>query len=175
MARKSFNERRLSARKKIAGKGWNSLSFRQKESRLRALEALNLMKKGKSMTLATMQVGITQKSFKRHVGSAINRTASGKWNAKSHDRISRVMTIFSKGKRFNIETRSSRTASIIGRYNSAVGHYAQTGNASNLRNLEGVVVKDANAKTFLLETRPKKVIAILEGLESPDVPTVYAI
>ena len=85
------------------------------------------------------------------------------------------MTIFSKGKRYNIEAESSSTASIIGRYNSAVGHYTQTGNPSNLNKLKGVTVKDASGKEYVLETRPRKVIAILERLEEPDVPTIYAI
>ncbi|MGI0012890.1 MAG: helix-turn-helix transcriptional regulator, partial [Nitrososphaera sp.] len=103
---------------------WDNLTFRQKETRLRALEALSLMRKGKSMTAATKDTGIIPVTFKRHVGKPLDRK-KGRWRAKNHDRISRVMTIFSNGKRYNIETKSSATASIIGRYNSAVGHFTQ--------------------------------------------------
>jgi len=175
MKRKNTVAKRKLSKKKIARRSWKNLTFRQKESRVRALEALSLMRKGKSMTIATREVGITRQSFKRHVGAAVDGTKTGNWNAKRYDRISREMTIFSNGRRYNIETRSSKTASIIGTYNGAVGHYAQTGDFSNLRKLEGVVVKDASGRKYLLETRPNKVISILERLEQPDVPTIYSI
>ncbi|OLD41854.1 MAG: hypothetical protein AUI60_00340 [Thaumarchaeota archaeon 13_1_40CM_2_39_4] len=169
------NQRMLS--KKIARRNCNKLTFKQKETRLRALEALSLMRKNdKSLTTATKETGISHDTFKRHVGNAVSKaTKHGKWKAGRIDRISRVMTIFSHGKRFNIETKDSKTASIIGRYNSAVAHYTQTGDPSNLDKLKGVVVKDASGKEYVLETRPRKVIAILERLEQPDVPTIYAI
>ncbi|MGI0016586.1 MAG: hypothetical protein ACREBU_24450 [Nitrososphaera sp.] len=168
----SLNERRLS--KKIARVDWDRLTFRQKETRLSAMEALGLMRKGKSLTAATKEIGIGPATFRRHVGKPLHKK-SGRWKAKSHDRISRVMTIFSDGRRYNIETKSSATASIIGRYNSAVGHFTQTGDSANLTRMKGMVVKDSSGKKYLLETRPKKVIAILERLEEPDVPTIYAI
>lgn len=160
--------------KKIARAKWNSLTFRQREARLRALEALSLMRKGRSLTAAAKETGISPPTFKRHIGKPLQKR-QGRWRVKSHDRISRVMTIFSKGKRYNIESRDSRTASVIGRYNSAVGHYTQTGDAANLQKLKGVAVKDAQGRSYILETRPSKVIRILERLEEPDVPTIYAI
>ena len=165
----------LSRKKIISRSSWKRLTFKQKDTRLRSLEALALMRKdGKSMSAATRETGISPATFRRHVGKTISKR-NGRLIAKRSDRISRVMTIFSDGKRYNIETRSSRTASIIAKYNSAVGHYTRTGGVSNLRKLEGVVVKDASGRKYLLETSPNKVIAILERLETPDVPTIYAI
>ncbi|MGI0012626.1 MAG: helix-turn-helix transcriptional regulator [Nitrososphaera sp.] len=168
----SLNERRLS--KNLARAKWDTLTFRQKETRLRGLEALGLMRKGKSLTVAANETGISPSTFKRHIGKPLEKRR-GRWKAKSHDRISRVMTIFSNGRRYNIETRSSTAASIIGRYNSAVGHFTQTGHTTNLNKMKGTVVRDASGQKYILETRPKKVIAILERLEEPDIPTIYAI
>src|SRR5213593_2420452 len=133
-----------------------------------------MRKEGKSMSAATRETGISDATFRRHVGKTISKR-NGRFIAKRSDRISRVMTIFSNGRRYNIETRSSKTASIIGIYNSAVGHYTQTGDASNLLKMKGVIVNDASGRKYLLETRPNKVIAILERLEQPDLPTIYAI
>jgi len=165
----------LPRKKVISRSSWKHLTFRQKEIRLRSLEALALMRKeGKSMSAATRETGISATTFRRHVGKTISKR-NGRLVAKTTDRISRMMTIFSNGRRYNIETRSSKTASVIGRYNSAVGRYAQTGDASNLGELEGVTVRDAAGRKYLVETRPKKVISILERLERPDVPTIYAI
>ena len=163
--------------RKIARVDWYNLTFRQKETRLRSLEALSLMRKhNKSLTTATKETGICPVTFKRHVGSAVNKaTKHGNWKAKRADRISRVITIFSNGRRHNLETRNSKTASIIGRFNSAVGHYSQTGDPSNLHKMKGMVVRDASGRKYLLEARPRKIIAILERLEEPDVPTIYAI
>ena len=163
--------------KKIARAKWDSLTFRQREARLRALEALGLMRnKGKSLTASTKETGISPTSFKRHVGTTVTKVRkSGKWKAKSEDSISRVMTIFSNGKRFNVETKDSKTASIIGKFNSAIGYFTTTGDASNLTKLKGTIVTDVSGREYVLETRPNKVISILERLEEPDVPTIYAI
>jgi hypothetical protein len=160
---------------KISKVQWNRLTFRQKETRLRALEALGLMRKrGSSLYFAARQTGTTAKTIRKHIGKAVYKR-KGKWKAKSHDRISRVMTIFSSGKRFNIETGDSETASIIGRYSSVVGHFSQTGDTTGLEKMKGLVVKDSSGKSYVLESRPSKVIGILQRLEEPDVPTIYAI
>ena len=176
MVAKSSNERTLSAKKKrIVNRSWQSLTFRQKDTRLRALEALNLMrKKGGGLSSSAKHTGTTTKTIRKHVGKAIFKR-NGKWRARQHDSISRVMTIFSNGKRFNIESTDSDTASLIGRYNSAVGHFSQTGDTTSLERMKSLVVKDTSGKTFVLETRPSKVIGILQRLEEPDVPTIYAI
>ena len=161
--------------KQLSSVAWENLTFRQREVRLRALEALNLMrKKGRPLTSSTKEIGISPDTFRRHVGNSVTKK-KGRWQAKRHDRISRLMTIFSNGRRYNIETRNSKTASIIGRYNSAVGQYTQTGDPSNLQKMKGMVVRGESGKEFVLETRPRKVIAILERLQEPDVPSVYAI
>jgi hypothetical protein len=154
---------------------WDTLTFRQKETRLRALEALNLMrKKGKSLTSAAKDSGTTARTIRKHTGRVIFKR-NRKWRASRHDKISRVMTIFSNGRKYNIETRDSDMASLIARYNSALGHFSQTGDPSGLNKLRGVRVRDVSGRAFVLETRPSKIISILERLEEPDVPSIYAI
>ncbi len=160
-------------RKQINRRDWDSITHKQRETRLRALTALRLMRVGKSLTGATKESNIAPRTFRRHAGNTITKK-KGKWKAKTSDRISRRMTIFTRGKMVDIKVEDSKTASVIGKYHSAVGIFRQFGNPSKLKDFERITVKDVLGNQFPLETRPTKIVQILDAIERHDVPEIYA-
>ena len=159
--------------RQLSKRDWDALTHKQKERRLRALRALRSMREGESLTRVTKEMNISPETFRRHVGKVITKK-KGRWKARKTDRISRKMTIFTKGRMMDIKIEDSRTASVIGRYGSAVAFFRQFGNTSNLKEFEGMTAKDVFGNTYTLETRPKKIVQILDAIEEPDVPVVYA-
>jgi hypothetical protein len=79
------------------------------------------------------------------------RESGGRWLVVG--RFLRRMPIFSGGQQLAITTRS-RSASLIGRYMSAVGQFLSTNDASALAEFEGRGVKDSHGNVYKFETDP---------------------
>jgi len=102
------------------------------------------------------------------------RKSKGKWIAKSQDRISRIMSIYENGKQEWIEIRDSRTASKIGKYNSAVNQFLRTGNEDILKQFIKPF-KDSKGNLHYFETDPDKLYGIAESQEEPEFYEIYKI
>ncbi len=68
-------------------------------------------------------------------------------------RLRRKMPIFTDGKQLAI-TANSKSASLIGRYMSAVGQFLKTNNPKFLAEFKGRSVKDVSGKVYQFETDP---------------------
>lgn len=135
-----------------------------------SLDVLNRMRHGDSLAQASKQVGISTRTVKGYVGSALifqNR----RWKAKKSDRLLRKIRIYENGKQAWITIRGIKQARIIGQHHSAVGRLAD--NESSLLPFKKIKIKDAKGKVHHLETDPAKVFSILERQEDMEFYTIY--
>lgn len=110
----------------------------EREARQRALDAVRLMRtRGLSLHRAAADAGTTVNAVKRHAGSALDRTASGRYRATAYDRMVRPMLVPTPTGPVVLDVRDSRTASKLGAYWVAVGHYLETGDDRPLRTFRG--------------------------------------
>ena len=101
---------------------------------------------------AAHAIRVSPEKFKRAAKrkNAI-RKRKGRWMVAA--RLPRRIAIFTDGKQLAITVRS-KTASLIGRYNSAVGQFLRTNNPDVLAEFAGRVVKDIHGKSYPLTTEP---------------------
>jgi len=165
-------ERRLHLRKKepIYRRSWGSITDKQAKHRKKALEVLREVRNGKSLSKASKELHIKPETVIKHTNAF--KKVKGRWIAKSQDRISRIMSIYENGKQEWIEVRDSRTASKIGKYNSAVNQFLRTGNEDVLKPFKKPF-KDANGKLHYFETNPNKLNEIAESQEEPEFYEIY--
>lgn len=149
-----------------------SLSKREQNTRIKALEVLNKVRKGCSLKEASKELHISYKTVIRHTNAFYKK--NGKWIPNSYDRISRVMSIYENGKQVWIEINSSRTASKIGKYNSSVNQFLRTGNIDVLKPFKKPF-KDANGQLHYFETDPDKLYDIESQKEEPEFFEIYKI
>lgn len=151
---------------------WRGLSAKEKDQRERSLKALSYMRrKDHSLTSASKMMGVSPKTVRRHTRAF--RKERGRYRPKAYDRIERVMAINEGGREIYISVRDSRHASTIGRYQSAVGHFLHTGDASVLRPFKGKRVRDASGKMHTLETDPQALYEIAERREDEEFYSIY--
>jgi hypothetical protein len=86
-------------------------------------------------------------------GSALRKLKNGRYVAKSHDRLLRVVVVISKHKGLlEVAMRDSRQASKAGKHSAAVQRYLETGDDSALAKLQGKHIIDAQGKRVALLT-----------------------
>lgn len=82
-------------------------------ARYRALEVLSRMRtEGLSMTKAARRAETSVKSIIKYVGSALKKNATGRYQAKPSDRLTRVINFYTDGGPVEITVKSSRAASV---------------------------------------------------------------
>ncbi|MGP6220502.1 helix-turn-helix transcriptional regulator [Caldiplasma sukawensis] len=128
------------------------------------------VRNGQSLTNASKELLISPETVIKHTGAF--KKVNGKWIAKSQDRISRLMSIYENGKQLWIELRDSRTASKIGKYNSAVNQFLRTGDIDVLKPFKKPF-KDARGKEHRFETNPDKLYEIAKQQEEPEFWEIY--
>jgi len=158
--------------KPVYKRSWSELTKKELNLREKSLEVLSKVRNGKSLYKASKELHIEPKTVIKYTNAF--KKVKGKWIAKSQDRISRVMSIYENGKEEWIEVRDSRTASKIGKYNSAVNEFLRTGNKDVLRPFKKPF-KDSNGKLHYFETYPEKLYEIAESQEEPEFYEIYKI
>jgi|SRR5579875_3002100 len=158
--------------KPIYERSWSEITIQERQIREKSLDVLRKVRNGKSLTEASKELHTTPETVIKNAGAF--RKVKGKWIAKSQDRISRIMSIYENGKQSWIEIRDSRTASKIGKYNSAVNEFLRTGDANVLKPFKRPF-KDANGKKHYFETDPDKLYEISEQQEEPEFWEIYKI
>jgi hypothetical protein len=158
--------------KPVYKRSWYDLSKRELRLREQSLDVLSKVRNGKSLYEASKEIGIEPKAVVKNTNAF--KKVNGKWIAKSQDRISRVMGIYENGKQEWIEIKDSRTASRIGKYNSAVKEFLRTGNKDILKPFKKPF-KDAKGKLHYFETNPEKLYEIAESQEEPEFYEIYKI
>jgi len=118
---------------------YSELSVRHRHKRRQSLEVLSRMRrKGFSLTRASRSLGISKRTVRRHVGSALSRRGRG-WVLSGRDRVSRIMRIYERGQEIPIEVADYQAASTIGRYHSIVGRFLDSGKRARYSILVEVV------------------------------------
>lgn len=112
----------------------------EREARQDALHALSLLRQGKSLSRAAKEAHTTPNAVQRYAGSALIKDASGRYVAKSRDKLYRPLRFLTPNGSVTLDVRDSRTASTIGHYNNAVREYVNTGNDLRLRAFKGKAI-----------------------------------
>lgn len=102
-------------------------------------------------------------SVKRYVGPALEKRG-GRFFAKESDRLYRRLTTITSEGVVKLDTHSSKTASMIGKYNNAVRQFLRTGNADALREWRGKTFQ-VKRKRYRFETDPEKIRGLYESGE----------
>jgi len=126
---------------------------------------------GYSLTRASKEIGISPSTVKRYTNGV--KKKGHRWHPKRYDRIPRTLNINENGSEVWIEVNDSRHASIIGRYQSAVREFLETGNASVLRPFKGKRVRDAQGNWHVLETDPDAIYEISERRPDEEYYSIY--
>ena len=158
--------------KPVYKRSWSELTRKERILREKSLDVLRKVRSSKSLSKASKELHIKPESLIKHTNGFIK--SKRKWIAKSQDRISRIMNVYENGKQEWIEIRFSRTASKIGKYNSAVNEFLRTGNEDVLKQFKKPF-KDSKGNSHFFETDPDKLYEIAESQEEPEFYEIYKI
>jgi hypothetical protein len=153
---KSRSEARGHGRTPI--KQWESRAVSDREAYDKSLAVLSRMRGGESLTHAAREEQTTPDTVLRYAGSALTRTAKGRYVAKRRDRLYRYMRFLDEGGEVWIEPADSHEASKLGEYWNAVGHYLATGDDAPL----------ARFRWMRLRTRQKTSLPFVTDLDVLD-------
>ena len=96
-------------------------SERQKEARTRALRALSAMRQGASISKAGRENGVTSRTIKRYVGSALLQDRpGGRVRATKSDRLVRYLQIPGPNGPKDVTVRGPKAASEFANYKAAI-------------------------------------------------------
>ena len=129
---------------------------------------------GKSLTASAREIGVSPERLRRYLKNAgVIRKRKGRWIA-AEDFRPRQMLIYSEGEARTITVADYESASLIGRYMSAVGQFLNSNDPDFLTPFEGEFVTDIQGRTYLFETRPN-VLYRLSAAETETFEQIYRI
>lgn len=166
----SWSQQQKQSRKVRSVEDLSKLRPAEREARGRALEALSKMRAdGLSLQAAAKASGTTVNAIKRHAGSALERTESGRIRAKNSDRLVRTLPFPTETGMIGLDVKDSRSASRIGSYWNAVKTYLETGDTSGLRRFRGQSVRvNKRAYAFITDTATLDRLADASELDFDD-------
>lgn len=107
---------------------------------------------GLSLKKAAKASGTTVNAVKRHAGSGIEKSTTGRYQAKSSDRISRALLFPTESGLVSLNIRDSRSASRLSTYWTAVRDYIAHGKTGDLRKFRGKTIRVENREyTFVTD------------------------
>lgn len=151
---------------------FSKLSPEQRDMRTRAVQALSDVRKGKSLTTATKQQGITVTEALKHLGNSVLKK-NGRWVATKTDSIERGRWFYSNGKRVSVVVRNSTDASFVSKYLNAVRTALRTGDEAALKPFQNVTIQGADGKEYQLETDLSRLYEANEQIENPEFLPIY--
>jgi hypothetical protein len=163
-SRSRLHRTRTKLRYSLANKRWDSSSPEQRSARVRSLEALRLLRGGKSLYASAKLLGISVKAVRQNLGKILYKRHR-RWKARQTDRIERGLTIYEKGKLRNIIVNDSQVATLVGEHFNAVKKALISGDASPLEPYKKIIIRDNKRKKHRLETRLEKLKDIELGRE----------
>jgi hypothetical protein len=127
--------------------------------------ALRVYSRTKDATAAARSIRVSVERFKR---AAIRRVAARKKRRSLAivRRLPRKMPLFSDGKLLSI-TVKSKSASLTGRYMSAVGQFLQTNDPKFLEEFKGRSVKDTKGTFHQFEAEPNQLYRLSSAGAEP--------
>lgn len=149
----SRHQRRRRATKSVRAPaqltGWTTRQLLERDDALHALALVR--REGVAPTIAARRVGLSFDTMFEHVGSALKKTASGRWVAKPFDRLLREMRVQTTEGLKTLTIHDSRTASRIGEARRVVDEFLLTGDRSLLARLRRPFVVDGQPYYFELD------------------------
>jgi len=115
-------------------------------------QAVTEMRKDSGLRQASRKFGVDPRKVVQLGGPALRKLRNGRWVAKKHDRLLRVLVIPTRKGLSEIAVRDSRQASLLGKFWTAVDRYRDTGDTSVRREFRGKYIIDANGKRIRLLT-----------------------
>jgi hypothetical protein len=109
-----------------------------------------------SLRQASREFGVDPRTVLRLGSSAVRKRPSGRYVARSSDRLLRVLAVPTNTGTREIALRGSKQASLLGQYWDAVQRYLQTGDESSLQAFSGRHLIDANGTRTELLTDPNE-------------------
>jgi lambda repressor-like predicted transcriptional regulator len=150
-ASKQVTKRKL-ARPRTS-KQFFALPDAQQETWNRVVHVIAKMRaEGTSLTQASREFGLDPRVVRARAGSALRKTKSGRYSARSSDKLLRVLVIPSPEGLKEIVVRDSATASKIAEYSHAVQVYLRTGDSSRLKKFRHIKLLDEKGKRIKLVT-----------------------
>jgi hypothetical protein len=114
-------------------------------------QAVTEVRAGVSLRQASRKFDLDPRKVSQLARPALRKLRNGRWAAKAHDRLLRVLVVPTRKGLREIGTRDSRQASQLGKYWTAVDTYRDTGDASALRGLKVKHIIDASGKRIRLQ------------------------
>jgi hypothetical protein len=153
---------------------YSELSPRYRSKRRLALETLGIMRRKRlSLTKASRSTGLSRRTVRRHVGSALIKRGR-RWSLGKRDLVPRLMKIYENDQEIPIEIADYQTASNIGKYHSIVGRFLDSGNESILREAQALkYIRDVYGRTHELELRPDVLYKIATKRAEPELFQIY--
>jgi hypothetical protein len=120
-----------------------------------ALRVLTLMRtKDMWLAEAAREAKTTSRTVIRHAGKALTKSDSGRYTAKSSDRLARSLNFITREGTVSVTVRGSNLASKIATYSNAVQRYLETGQTDALRPFVEKSIKVGKVKyPFITDTR----------------------
>jgi hypothetical protein len=115
-------------------------------------QAVTEMRAGTSRRQAARKFALDPSLIAQRASSALRKQPNGRWVAKRHDNLLRVLLRPTRKGLREIGVRDSRQASLLGQYWTAVERYRDTGDGSALRQFRGKHIIDATGKRVRLLT-----------------------
>jgi hypothetical protein len=131
------------------------------------------IREGASRRKASQKFGRDPRMVQHLARPALRKLRNGRWVARPNDRLLRVLEIPTRRGLMEIGVPDFRQASLLGRYWTAVEHYRDADDASELKQFRGKYIVDAKGRRVRLLTNLRK----LDRLGSAGVlsfETLYA-
>jgi hypothetical protein len=138
-----------------------------------SIEVLKIMRNGYSIKDATTEVGISTRTAKHYIRSAL-KSKNNTLVPKITDHLLRKMRIYEDGKEMCIQIKGLNKASLIGQYHSAVGRLVDSNEKNALQLFKQIRIKEYKGKYHKLESNPKKIFEIFDQREEPEYFTIYS-
>lgn len=151
----------------------DSLPPRQIIAYENSLEVIRQMRRGKTITSATKNVGTTIPTVKKYASSALQKK-SNRITVKKNDNLLRKMRMYENGKEVWVQVKGIRQAKLIGQYHSSIEKRMEQGQEDALDAFKGITVTDVKGQKHILETDITKLTAIREKIEEPEHFTIYS-
>jgi len=105
-----------------------------------------------SIRKASKELKINPRIVLQHARSAFRKSKNGRYVAKGHDRLLRVIRVLTPNGLQEVATRDSRQATRAGKHSAWVDHYLRTGDSSRAPEFDGQEIVDLNGNRFTLLT-----------------------
>ena len=138
-------------------KQYFAMSADARDTYNRALHVATKMRADRRLSLrrASAEYELDSETVLRYTRSAFKKR-KGRYIAKPHDRLLRVLTVVTTDGPREAATKSSRVASKYAEHAAAVQKYLQTGDASALRRFRRKRLRDIDGNKIALLTEPEE-------------------